>query len=186
MQPILIGITGGSGSGKSTYCDQLAKALQDLKIAVVRTDQFFKWPLPKMISPITGEEMDDFNHPDCLNQASILSHLDGLLKREEPLDVILVEGIFTLQVEAIRDLLHLSVFIDLDSDERMYRRIKRNMKERGLTIEEIADYYVNAAKHREQAHVLLSKKYADLILNGNRLEEKQVALVEGWLRAQLK
>lgn len=186
MKTMFIGITGGSGSGKSTYCDLLSEALQELNPVIVRTDQFFKWPLPKMISPLTNEELDDFNHPNSLHIEKLLSHLQAFKQSESQPQLILIEGIFTLQFEAIRELLDLAVFIELDSDERMYRRIKRNMTERGLELEEIGDYYVHAAKHREQAHVLPTKTYADLILNGNRLEGKAVDLVTGWVRAQFE
>ena len=185
MRPIVVGIAGGSGSGKSTFCNMLAKELQDYKVEVMRTDQYFNKVLPKMISPITNLECDDFNHPNALNYEKFMEDLHDLLHAEDKADIIIIEGIFTLYFEEIRELIDLKLFVELDADERMYRRIKRNIEQRGLSMEEIADYYLQAAKHREIEFALPTKKFAEIILNGNRLQGTAKDVVCCWITSKI-
>jgi len=184
MKPIVIGIAGGTGSGKSTFCDLLVNELKDLKVEVIRTDQYFKKELPKMISPLTNTELDDYNHPNALNYEPFMSDLKALIHAQKA-HVILIEGIFTLYFEEIRNVLDLKLFVDLDADERMYRRIKRNIETRGLTMEEIADYYLQAAKHREKEFALPTKKFAEIILNGNDLQGTAKNVIVCWIKSQI-
>ena len=185
-KPFIVGIAGGSGSGKSTFCEILVQELKDYQVSVVSTDQFFKRPLPKMISPVSRVEYDDFNHPDALDFSKFSEHLHELLNAEQLADVIIVEGIFTLYFEELRQLLDLKIFVDLDADERMYRRIRRNMQNWGVSMEEVATYYLEAAKHREAEFALPTKKFANIILNGNDLHGTSKDIITYWIKNRIK
>ena len=105
MKPIVVGIAGGSGSGKSTYCEIIVKELKDYQVAVVSTDDFYKKDLPKMISPVSNVEYDDFNHPDALDYNKLMEYLNNLLSTENHPEVVILEGIFTLYFEELRNML---------------------------------------------------------------------------------
>jgi uridine kinase len=186
MKPTVVGIAGGTGSGKSTFCTLLVNELQNYKVEVISTDKHYKKVLPKMKSPISHKELDDFNHPDAMNYEKFMDDLRGLLNAEDQADVIIIEGIFTLYFEEIRELLDLKIFVDLDADERMYRRIKRNMENWGISMEEIADYYLQAAKHQEAQFALQTKKFAEIIINGNHLDGNAKNVVCAWINSRVQ
>lgn len=185
MKPIVVGIAGGSGSGKSTFSNLLVNELEGSQVHVVKTDQHYKNLLPKMKSPLSNIEYDDFNHPNALDYDKFLEELNKLLNAKNKADIIIIEGIFTLYFEEIRNLLDLKLFVDLDADERMYRRIKRNMENWGVSMEEVATYYVQVAKHREMEFVLPTKKFADIIVNGNKLEGNALDMISGWIKNKI-
>ncbi|MCE5168227.1 AAA family ATPase [Paenibacillus profundus] len=186
MKPIIVGIAGGSGSGKSTYCDIIAKELKDYQVDVVSTDDFYKKDLPKMISPVSNVEYDDFNHPDALDYNKLMEYLNNLLSAEIPPEVVILEGIFTLYFEELRKMLDVKIFVDLDLDERMYRRISRNMKNWGVGFEEVATYYLDAAKHREIEFVLRTKNFADIVIHGNHLEGISKNIISCWISSMIR
>ncbi|NKI21059.1 hypothetical protein HFN20_07465 [Paenibacillus dendritiformis] len=138
-----------------------------------------------MKSPLSNRELDDFNHPDAMDYDKFMKDVNGLLHAEDKADLIIIEGIFTLYFEEIRNLLDLKIFVDLDADERMYRRIARNMKQWNVTMEEVAAYYLQAAKHRELEYVLQTKKFAEIIINGNLLEGTAKDVVCSWINSRI-
>lgn len=186
LTPIILGIAGGSGSGKSTYCEILVKELKDYQVAIISTDDFYKNDLPKMVSPVSNVEYDDFNHPDVLDYNKLMEYINNLLSTENHPEVVILEGIFTLYFEEIREMLDLKIFVDLDSDERMYRRISRNVKTWGMDFEEVATYYLDAAKHREIEFVLRTKNFADLVINGNQLEGISKNIICSWISSMIR
>lgn len=183
--PIVIGVAGGSGSGKSTFVGQLQKALSPLQVCSISTDQFFRMPLPTMVSPSTSRVYEDWNSPDSIDKDSLLETLTAQISAESGNDVILVEGLSVLFFEDLLKLMDLKIFIELDSDERMYRRIKRNMKMWGVSMEEVADYYLESAKYAEEKNFLPTKIKADLIINGNHNFEKTIGIIRAWIQTQL-
>ncbi|MGG4192036.1 MULTISPECIES: uridine kinase family protein [unclassified Paenibacillus] len=185
MKPVIVGIAGGTGSGKSTFCKLLHDELSDCQVSVVSTDHFYKKVLPKMISPVSNVEYDDYNHPDALDYNKLMAYLHNILNSKKRPDVIIVEGIFTLYFEELRRLLDVKIFTELDADERMYRRISRNMKSWGMGLEEVATYYLDAAKHREQEFALPTKKFADIIINGNHLDGNLKHIISCWIRSNI-
>lgn len=185
MRPLVIGIAGGTASGKSTFCNLLVEELKEYRVEVIRTDKYFRRPLPKMIAPLTGEEHDDFNHPDSLDIDRFMVDFKSLLEEQNEIDIVIVEGLMVLYFEEIRRELDLKIFIQLDADERMYRRIKRNMEIMDWTMEEIADYYLDCVKYREKQYALRTNIYADIILNGNNLDGVASKVVASWVLEQM-
>ncbi len=180
---LVIGIAGGSGSGKSTLAENLKKALDGLDAAIISTDSYFKKKLPVMVSPVSGKQYEDWNSPESLDYPA----MQRALRRELAAghDALIIEGLSVLYFPDIRELLDLKVFVDLDSDERMYRRIRRNMQW-GLELDEVAGYFLEAAKHMEGRNFLPTKVYADIIVNGNRLDGPALDALATWAAAKVR
>jgi len=178
----LVGIAGGSASGKSTFTAALLSALEArdaaLRIETRSTDQFWQdrnGP-PRFISPSTGEERFHFNHPDALDQQALFAELDQLA---ETADVVLLEGLMVLHVPAVRERLDLRLFVELDADERALRRMLRDMQG-GRTFTDpqmIATYYRESARVGHAQYVEPSRVHADLILRGDTDFTRTAAMV---------
>lgn len=182
--PFVIAIAGCSGSGKSTLSSALKEALSDKSIEVLATDRYFNRPLPRMISPLNGEEYDDYNCPESLDKDAYLKEAGSLAARED-LDIVILEGLTVLYFPEIRNLADLKIYLDLDPEIRMYRRIVRNMAAGRGSMEEIADFYLHSAKYSETKHFLPTKLHADLVLNGHNFLEKGKEIIETFVRAEL-
>lgn len=174
-KPYIIGIAGGSASGKTTLSQILEKRLSALKTAIISSDDYGSAITPKMISPRSGIEYDDYNHPDSVDENAMLNQIDYLT--DSKTDIIIIDSLFSLYYEKTRDRLNLKVFIDLPSDERIIRRLKRNMQW-GLSFDEISTYFFDSVKYRHEEFVEPSKIYADYIINGNELNEGADMLTE--------
>ena len=183
-KPYVVAIAGCSGSGKSTFTNLLKEDLKDLKVEVLGTDKFFNCPLPKMISPLSGLEYDDYNCPESLNFPAYLEAVKELVSRED-LDVVILEGLTVLYFPELRELEDLKIYMDLDPEIRMYRRIVRNMAAGRGSMEEIADFYLNSAKYSETKYFLPTKLQADIVLNGHNYQEKGRKLVLNAIRERL-
>jgi uridine kinase len=186
MKTLVIGIAGGSGSGKSTFCNILKKQLTDKKVFVINMDNYFKNPIPKMTSPITQRMDEDWNNPHSIDYEKPLEIL-RTLKSDGSYDIIIIEGILLFCYDEIRELLDLKIFIELDSDERMFRRIKRNTgnftnRDGYKGIDYQSSYYLHFAKYQEQKFSLPSKVHADVILNGNKLDGVALDIVFAWVQ----
>ena len=186
MKPISIGIAGGTSSGKSTFCELLSGALDRYRLSIIKTDKYFKKQLPKAIAPLTKNVYDDYNHPNSVDYERLIHDFYRIIDEKSGNDIVIIEGLMVLYFEEIREKLDLKVFIELDADERMYRRLIRNMKIHGWTMEEIASYYLESVKYREKEFVLQTKIYADIILNGNNLHGKSTDVIASWIEKQIE
>ena len=183
-KPYVVAIAGCSGSGKSTFSGMLLEDLKDYRVELLATDRYFNRPLPKMISPLSGLEYDDYNCPESLNFESYLKDVQALVSRED-LDIVILEGLTVLYFKELLELEDLKIFMDLDPEIRMYRRIVRNMKAGRGTMEEIADFYLNSAKYSETKYFLPTKLNADLVLNGHNFQEQGRKIVVSYIKANL-
>ena len=182
MTPFVIGIAGGTGSGKTTVANAIVRTVGEERIAFLSHDAYYRdfVDLPKNI--LDGK---NFDHPDSLESELLVRHLralksgaavempvydfkvhrrSGETKRVEPRKVILVDGIL-LYVEAeLRKLFDVKVFVDTDPDVRLIRRIKRDIAERGRTLDSVVEQYENTVRPMHLEFVEPSKRYADLII----------------------
>lgn len=181
-KPILIGIAGGTGSGKSTVAKEVYGCLPENSIAVIEQDSYYKDQ-----SNLSFEERikTNYDHPDAFDTELLLEHLmmlqDGKAidkpiydfenhnrKKETirvvPKNIIIVEGILILAEAELRDKFNIKIFVDTDADVRIIRRIQRDIKERGRTIDSVIEQYINVVRPMHLQFVEPTKRYADIII----------------------
>ena len=178
----IIGIAGGSGSGKTTVVKQIAKALPPHCAAVVPLDSYYN-----DTTNLTPEERAaiNFDHPDAFDWKLLTEQIKRLKSGEaieqptysyiesnrlkatvhvEPKPVIIIEGIMALHYKKLRDMMDLKIFVDTDPDVRLIRNIRRDVVERGRTVEMVLDHYENAVKPMHEQFIEPTKKFADIII----------------------
>lgn len=178
----IIGVAGGTGSGKTTVVNKIVEALPKNSVAVVPLDSYYKDE-----SQATPEERTEINvdHPDAFDWRLLIEHVHDLkvgrpielptysyaefsrLKETvhiDPKPVVIVEGIMVLLNKQLRDMMDLKIFVDTDSDERLIRNIQRDVAERGRTLEMTIDRYLRMKKPMHEQFIEPTKKYADLII----------------------
>lgn len=161
----IIGIAGGTASGKSTLCEKLEKQLSPLRIKSIHMDTFFKWDaLPKAVSHLSGKTYDDYNSPETVRWDEFHKEFDEASSGDY--DVILVEGLLVLWDEYLKGRMDIRLFVDCRADERIVRRIRRNTTW-GLSFDEITDVYLDMVRFRHDQYVEPTKWTADLIVNGS-------------------
>ncbi len=172
----LIGIAGGTGSGKSTF----ARALQDAllqrdatkRVEIMPTDRYFradKSQEPQIYFQYGGESMFDWNHPDAVDNVRLLADLDVQGTQPNGPDIVLLEGLMVLHEPTVRARCGLRLFIELEADERALRRMLRNMKVQAVSTDPnfIAAYYLESARVGHVRYVEPSRVHADLIVRGD-------------------
>ena len=193
--PVIIGIAGGTDSGKSTFTNRLKDAFGD-QVTVLYHDNYYR---AHDDMPFEQRKKLNYDHPDAFETELLLEHLNKLKNWEaidcltynyanhnraeatihiEPRPVILLEGILVLYDEALRNLLDIRIFVDADADERILRRILRDTKERGRDIENIIDQYLTTVKPMHALFVEPTRAYADVVTNSGR-NEVAFSLVRG-------
>ncbi len=172
---LVVGVAGGSASGKTTLVTALDDALRQVpgyRPAIVAADRYMYRDVtrgPTFVSPSTGTVMFDANRPDSVDWAHLLRDLDAQLQEVDGPNIILLEGLMVLHVPEIRQRLDLRLFVELDADERALRRLLRDM-DRGRGIREpagIANYYRESARVGHARYVEPSRMHADLIVRGD-------------------
>ena len=182
MKPLIIGIAGGTGSGKTTVAKKIAQALPQASIAFLDMDGYYR-----NFAHLPMDERREINwdHPEAFDLDLFVSHLEQLARGEPvekpvyeftthlrssrteritPADVIVVDGILLFVDERVRALCDVKVFVDADPDIRLVRRIQRDMSERDRPLEEILQQYLTTVRPMQQQFVEPSKRYADIIL----------------------
>ncbi len=183
--PMLIGIAGGTGSGKSTFADRLKKFFPN-DITIISYDNYYK---PQDHLSMEERVKTNYDCPDALDTDLLVKHLRELLlgkcvdipnydfcvhtRKSEitsvsPTSVIILDGILTFHDERLRELFDIKIFVDADADERILRRLRRDVTERGRDIDGVINQYVNTVKIMHGIYVEPTKKYADIIINGGK------------------
>lgn len=181
-RPILIGITGGTGSGKSTITREICSKFDESCIAVIEQDSYYK---DQSDIPFEERVKTNYDHPDAFDTELMVSHLKELAKgnsikkpiydfeihnrkketvKVESKEIIIVEGILVLEERELRDLLDIKIYVDTDADVRIIRRIVRDMNERGRTLDSVINQYLNVVRPMHMQFIEPSKRYADIIV----------------------
>lgn len=187
-QSVIVGIAGGSASGKTTFAHALTDALAPLVVETVNLDRYFRRDDPdgpRFTRAATGETAFNANHPDSADNAQLVADLDARKEADDAPDVMIVEGLMTLHVAEIRQRLDLKIFVELDADERALRRLLRDMNGgRGFAEPSaIAAYYLECARVGHARYVEPSRVHADLILRGDSDFSRIAPLVAAAVRA---
>ena len=180
--PVIIGVAGGTGSGKTTVANAILKHVGDGRMSVLFHDAYYRdfADLPKDIL-----DRKNFDHPDSLETELLIRHVKALkqgmvveapvydfrvhrrapeTRRVEPTRVVLVEGILIFAEPELRKLFDVKIFVDTDADVRLIRRIRRDIAERGRTLESVVEQYQSTVRPMHLEFVEPSKRYADLIV----------------------
>ncbi|MFO7291762.1 MAG: uridine kinase [Actinomycetes bacterium] len=199
-RPLLVGIAGGSGSGKTTVADAVAEALPE--VALLQHDAYYR---DRRDLDFEERTRLNYDHPDSLETELLIEHLDLLTQgipierpvydfsvhlrsdevvRIEPASIIVVEGILVLADKDLRDRLDLKIYVDTDPDLRLARRLERDITERGRTVDSVLNQYFETVRPMHLEFVEPSKRYADLIIPEG-YNDRAVATVVEMLRARL-
>ena len=183
--PLLIGIAGGTGSGKSTFADGLKKLFPN-EITIISYDNYYK---PQDHLSMEERVKTNYDCPDALDTDLLVKHLRILAKGEKveipnydfchhtrcseytevvPTPIIIVDGILTFHDERLREMFDIKIFADADADERILRRLRRDVTERGRDIDGVIRQYVETVKIMHGIYVEPTKKYADIMINGGK------------------
>lgn len=180
--PVLIGVAGGSGSGKTTVARELYRQFQHESVTLIEQDSYYKDQ-----SHLAMEErvLTNYDHPFAFDNDLLMHHLQELLQRRaiekpiydfkvhnreshtitvEPKDVIILEGMLILEDQRIRNLMDIKVFVDTDADVRIVRRIKRDIEERNRTLESVVNQYLTVVRPMHLQFIEPTKRYADVII----------------------
>lgn len=191
-RPIIIGVTGGSGSGKTSVSRAIFDQLHGHSLMMLQEDSYYK---SQDDVPFEERTKVNYDHPNAFDTDLLIEQLEDLLNWktieipvydyaahtrskevvvQEPREVIIVEGILTLNDARLRDLMDIKIFVDTDDDIRIIRRIKRDIEERGRTLQSVIDQYLETVKPMYHQFIEPSKRYADIIVPEGG--ENQVAI----------
>lgn len=183
--PYVVAIAGGTCSGKSTLCDRLENTFAPLcPTLALHMDAYYKKETPTTVAPITRKVYAEHNTPEALELERFYSDFAQACVPGSGRRLVLVEGLFALYLEAVRERADLKVFVDLESDERLARRIVKFMAW-GDTYEQVTSRYLDSVRFRHNELVEPTRWHADLVLNGTLDSHRGVAVLEGYLRQQL-
>ncbi len=200
---LVIGIAGGTGSGKTTVARRILKRIGTEHVALLSQDSYYKHQ-----PHLTKEERAQVNydHPNSFDNELLIEHLQELrqgrsvqvpvysfsehLRTEEtiplaPTPVVVLEGILVLADEPLRKEMDIKVFVDTDADVRVLRRINRDMRERGRSFDSVFAQYLNTVKPMHEAFIEPSKRYADLIVPEGGENEIAVALLASRIKQSI-
>lgn len=178
----IIGVAGGTGSGKTTVVNKIVETLSPNSVAVIPLDSYYT-----DASTLTDEEKKNLNvdHPDAFDWDLLVKHVKQLRSGQaielptysyakfarlpetihiDPKPVIIIEGIMILLNKDLRDMMDLKIFVDTDADERFIRTLQRDLVERGRTVDLVIDRYLRMKKPMHEQFIEPTKKYADIII----------------------
>jgi len=181
-KPLVIGVAGGSGSGKTTIINSIIEKIDPLDVVTLQHDSYYR---DNNHLPLLERENINYDHPDALETELLISNLQNLLKWKEveapiydfkthsrkkrgvvkkPAEIVIVDGILIFTEERLRDLMDVRIFVNTDSDIRFIRRLKRDMVERNRSMDSVINQYLATVKPMHLAFVQPSRRFADIII----------------------
>ncbi len=201
---LIIGIAGGTGSGKTTVVNQILNELPTEEVTVISQDSYYSKNDNLSYKERCGI---NFDHPRAIDFDLLIDHLKELKKgnvieqpiysfvthnrstdtlKTHPRKVIIVEGILIFTNKKLRDLMDIKVYVHADSDERLIRRLRRDIKERGRSIEEVLQRYQDTLKPMHQQFIEPTKNYADIIIPNDKYNTVAIDIVRTVINERLK
>ncbi|TKC20004.1 uridine kinase [Robertmurraya kyonggiensis] len=181
-KPVVIGVTGGSGSGKTSVTRAIYNKFKGHSILMIEQDSYYK---DQTHLPFEERLKTNYDHPLAFDNELLYEHIKMLQNNQaiekpvydyalhtrseeviqvEPRDVIILEGILVLEDERLRELMDIKLYVDTDADIRIIRRLARDIKERGRTLDSVIDQYVNVVRPMHNQFIEPTKRYADIII----------------------
>jgi uridine kinase len=181
-KPVVIGVTGGSGSGKTSVTKAIYESFKGHSILMLEQDYYYK---DQSFLPFEERLKTNYDHPLAFDNDLLIEHIEKLLRYEpinkpvydysihtrsnevipvEPKDVIILEGILVLEDVRLRHLMDMKLYVDTDADIRIIRRMMRDIKERGRTMDSVIEQYVNVVRPMHNQFIEPTKRYADVII----------------------
>jgi len=201
MEPVIMGVAGGTGSGKSTVAREILTRAGTRRITLIQHDAYYR-DLDDL--PLAQRAMQNFDHPDALENELLIAHLRALkagqaievpiydftthtrtaqTHRVEPQPVILLEGILIFADGALRRLMDVKIYVDTDSDIRFIRRLQRDIAERSRTMDSVIHQYMATVRPMHQEFVEPSKRYADVIIPEGGFNEVAMDMIASRIKA---
>lgn len=202
---LIIGIAGGTGSGKTTVVREIEKLLSDKEVVVIEQDSYYK---DSSHLPLEQRLELNFDHPDSIDFELLLQHLNRLKGGEvvevpiysyltcsrskdesirvNPAKVVIVEGILIFTSAKLRELMDIKVFVDADADDRLGRVIARDNIERGRTIEKVLERYQKSVKPMHLQFIEPTKRYADIIIPQGGHNQVAISILLATIEKALK
>ena len=201
---IIIGIAGGTGSGKTTVVRKIMERLPKGEVGIISQDSYYK---DSSHVPVEERQNINFDEPAAFDWDLLLKHLKMLKNGESiemptysyltcsrlketvpmgPHDVVLIEGILVLSDPRLRKMMDIKVFVDADGDDRLIRVISRDVIERGRTAEEVIDRYQKVLKPMHLLHIEPMKRFANIIVPEGGHNEVAINLITDYIKGQLK
>lgn len=200
---LIIGIAGGTGSGKTTVVNQILNEITENEVAVISQDSYYK-----ETHELSFEERTkiNFDHPNSIDFELLVRHLKELKNGNiieqpvysfvthdrtkdtvitHPTKVLIIEGILIFNNPELRDLCDIKIFVHADTDERLIRRLKRDIQERGRDLHEVLNRYQNTLKPMHQQFIEPTKNFADMIIPNDRYNTVAVDIVRTVIREKL-
>jgi len=188
-KPIIIGVAGGTASGKTTVSTKILELIGPERLAFIEHDSYYR-DLSHL--PLEERKKFNFDHPDALENELLITHLNSLLqgqpvmvpvydfasyirtgqlRRVEPRQVILVEGILIFADKGLRELMDIKIYVDTAADLRFIRRLQRDVVERGRSVSHVIEQYLNTVRPMHLEFVEPSKRYADMVISTHQFVE---------------
>ena len=200
---LILGIAGGTGSGKTTVVNQIVKQLPTDEVCVISQDSYYK-----ATDSLSYEERTkiNFDHPRAIDFDLLIKHLKELKKgktinqpvysfvthnrtkdvvKTHPRKVVIVEGILIFNNQELRDLFDIKIFVHADTDERLIRRVRRDISERGRDIDEVLDRYQNTLKPMHQQFIEPTKNFADMIIPNDMYNTVAIDIIRSVINERL-
>jgi len=203
MKPIIIGVAGGTASGKTTVSDAILDRVGRDRIAYIQHDSYYR-DLSHL--PLEERRRMNFDHPDALETELLVAHLRQLqagqavevpiydfatyrrsdrTRHVEPRRVILVEGILIFVDRELREMMDVKLYVDTDADLRFIRRLQRDIQERGRTVESVIQQYLTTVRPMHLEFVEPSKRYADIIIPAGGFNQTAIEMIVARIQSML-
>lgn len=200
---LIIGIAGGTGSGKTTVVRKIVESLPVGEVVLLPQDSYYK---DSSHVPVEERQSINFDHPDAFDWPLLSKHVTALQEGHsieqptysfltctrqqetihiEPKEVVIIEGILALCDKKLRQLMDLKIFVDTDPDDRLIRVIRRDINERGRTAEAVMDRYVRVLKPMHEQFIEPTKRYANLIIPEGGSNEVAINLMTKFIKEHL-
>ena len=202
MKPFIIGIAGGTGSGKTTVAQKIYDSLNGINVIIIQQDAYYI-DLGHLV--LEERKKINFDHPSSIDNELLVEHLNQLISGKEieipiysftnytrmkettrvtPQDIIILEGILVLEEKKVRDLLDVKIYVDTDEDERFIRRLIRDTKQRGRTMESVIEQYLTVVKPMFLQFIEPSKRYADIVIPQGGLNDVAIDIIVSKIKSR--